>query len=139
MKRESACLIGFIVLGTTTCHRACHIELEYNNNEDRRHTYLDGVSVVFDSYNYSERTRCLNSNKPGAQLLINCSHLGKGKYCKQLHVFHFACLGLVEIDYSRFQKDDWLQEFSDVLHAYHKLKNEFWRNAHILIFWQILK
>lgn len=76
MKRESTCLIGFLVLGRTTCQTTCHVELEYNNNEYWQ--YLEVVSVVFDSYNYSKGTGCVSYNKADAQLLINCSHLGKG-------------------------------------------------------------
>lgn len=82
LKAENrTCFTGFFVLGTPACHTACHIELEYN--EDLWNIYLDGISIVFDSYNYSAKTGCVSLYDAGARFLINCSNLGKGKFCKQ--------------------------------------------------------
>lgn len=67
----------YFQLGRTTCQTTCHIELEYNNNEYWQYSILEVVSVVFDSYNNRERTGCVSYYEAGAQLLINCSQLGK--------------------------------------------------------------
>lgn len=67
--------ISYFQQGTPECHTACHIELEYN--EDLWNIYLDSISLVFDSYNYSAKTGCVSHYDAGARFLINCSNLGK--------------------------------------------------------------
>lgn len=76
---------------TPACH-TCHIEVEYKNNKYLQNIYLDVITIVFDSYNYSTKTGCVNRNfyEAGAQLLINCSHLEK----ERLDIFlnpHSVC------------------------------------------------